>query len=86
MNDLILLLIKNFKHKRFSKKLLHKFVKSFRMNKKVDEQTYCLILFNIYRIHNIFHILFLKLYLYRVNDAKTKTIMQILKLIDNTKQ
>ena len=57
VNDLILLLIKNFKQKRFSKKLSHKFVESFRMKNKIDEQTYRLTLFNIYRfiIHFMYY-------------------------------
>ena len=86
MNDLILLSIKNLKQKRFSKKLSHKFVESFRMKDKIEKQTYRLILFNIYRIHNTFYILFLKSYLHRADNAKTKTMIQILKFIDNIKQ
>ena len=38
MSDLVMLSIKNFKQKRFSKKLSHKFVNSFRMKNKIDEQ------------------------------------------------
>ena len=86
MNDLILLLIKNFKQKRFSKKLSHKFIKSFQMKNKIDKQTYHFTLFNIYHIHNIFHVSFLKSYLHRADDAKTKTMMQVLKFIDDIKQ
>ena len=86
VSDLILLSIKNFKQKRSSKKLSHKFVESFQMKNKIDEQTYRFTLLNIYRIYNTFHVLFLKLYLHRVDDAKTKTMMQISKLIDDTKQ
>ena len=56
------------------------------MKNKIDEQMYRLTLFNIYYIHNTFHLLFLKLYLHRADDAKTKTMMQVSKLIDNTKQ
>ena len=56
------------------------------MKNKIDEQTYRLILFNIYRIHNIFHVSFLKSYLHRADDAKTKTMMQISKFINDTKQ
>ena len=74
-NDLILLLIKNFKQKRLSKKLLHRFVNSFRMKNKIDEQIYRLTLFNIYRIHNIFYVLLLKSYLHRADDQETKVII-----------
>ena len=86
VGDLILLSTKNLKQKRLSKKLSHKFVESFRMKNKIDEQTYRLTLFNIYRIHNTFHVSFLKSYLHRVDDAKTKTMMQASKFIDDTKQ
>ena len=75
VNDLMLLSIKNFKQKRLSKKLSHKFVDSFRMKNKIDEQTYRLTLSNIYRIHNIFHVSLLKSYLHRVDDSETKIMM-----------
>ena len=37
VSDLMLLSIKNFKQKRLSKKLLHRFIDSFRMKNKIDE-------------------------------------------------
>ena len=86
VSDLILLSIKDFKQKRFNKKLLHKFVDLFQMKNKINEQTYRLTLFNIYRIQNIFHVSFLILYLYRVDDQKKKVIMQTLKLINDIEQ
>ena len=64
----------------------HKFVKSFRMKNKIDEQAYRLTLFNIYRIYNIFYVSLLKSYLHRADNAKAKAIMQASKLIDDTKQ
>ena len=85
VNNLILLSIKNFKQKRLSKKLSHKFIESFWMKNKIDEQAYRLTLFNIYRIYNIFHVSFLKSYLHCADDAETKAMMQASKLIDNTK-
>ena len=86
MNDLIFLSIKNFKEKRLNKKLLHEFVDSFQMKIKIDKQMYRLTLLNTYHIYNIFHVLFLESYLYRVDNLETKVIMQISKLIDNTEQ
>ena len=71
----MLLSIKSFKQKRFSKKLLYKFIDSLRMKNKINEQAYRLTLSNIYRIYNIFHVLFLKLYLHRADDQETKIIM-----------
>ena len=64
----------------------HKFVESFRMKNKIDEQAYRFTLFNIYRIYNTFHVSLLKSYLHRADDAKTKAMMQVSKLIDDTKQ
>ena len=86
MSDLMLLLIKNLKQKQLSKKLSHKFIKSFRIKNKINEQAYCLTLLNIYCIHNTFYVSFLKLYLHRANDLKAEIMMQILKLINDTKQ
>ena len=86
VSDLMLLSIKNFKQKRFSKKLLHKFIDSFRMKNKIDEQTYRLTLSNIYRIHNIIHMSFLKSYLHRVDDSKRKIMIRISKFINNIEQ
>ena len=43
-------------------------------------------LFNIYRIHNIFYIFLLKKYYYRVDNKTTKFMLQILKFINNDEQ
>ena len=82
----MLLSTKNLKQKQLSKKLSYKFMRSFRVKDKINEQAYCLTLLNIYRIHNTFHILFLKLYLQCAGDLKAETMMQVSKLIDNTEQ
>ena len=63
-----MLSIKNLKQKRFSKKISHKYVKSFRIKNKSETQIYRLILFNIYRIYNTFYVSHLKLYLHRVDN------------------
>ncbi len=63
-----MLSIRNLKQKRLSKKMSHKYVESFRIKNKSETQAYCLILLTIYRIHNTFYVLFLKLYLHRVDD------------------
>ncbi len=70
-----MLLIKNLKQKRFSKKILHKYIELFKIKHKIKTQTYCLILSNIYRIYNTFYVLLLKLYLYCVNNKQTKQIL-----------
>ena len=79
----MLLSTKNLKQKRFNKKLLHKLIKLFRIEDKINEQAYRLILLNIYLIHNIFSISFLKLYLHRANDLKARVMMQVSKLIND---
>ena len=56
------------------------------MKNKINEQTYRLMLSNIYRIHNTFHVLLLKSYLHRADDLKAEAIMQVSKLIDDTEQ
>ncbi len=78
-----MLSIRNLKQKRSSKKMSHKYVKSFKIKNKIKTQVYRFILLNIYRIHNIFHVLFLKLYLHDVNNKQAKQMLQALKLIDD---
>ena len=68
VEELIMLSTRNLKQKRFSKKILYKYIKLFRIKNKIKTQIYCFILFNIYRIYNTFYILFLELYLYCANN------------------
>ena len=83
MNDLIILMIKNLKQKRSSKKLFHKFINLFRIVNKIKTQTYRLLLSIIYRIYNIFHIFLLKSYHNRDCDDASKSFIQIFEFIDN---
>jgi len=78
-----MLLTRNLKQKRFSKKMSHKYVESFRIKNKIKTQTYRLILLNIYRIHNTFHVLLLESYLHRVDNKQVKQMLQTSKLIDD---
>ena len=75
MNDLIILMIKNLKQKRSSKKLFHKFINLFRIVNKIKTQTYRLLLSIIYRIYNIFHIFLLKSYYNRDCDDASKSFI-----------
>ena len=86
VDDLIMFNIKNLKQRRFNKKMSHKYVKFFRVENKIDAQTYRFILFNIYRIHNTFHVSLLKDYHHKENDKHAKQLMQISKLINDEKQ
>ena len=72
MNNLIILIIKNLKQKRLSKKLFHKFINFFRIVDKIKAQAYRLLLSIIYRIHNVFHIFLLKPYHNRDYDDASK--------------
>jgi len=74
---------RNLKQKRSNKKMSHTYVKSFRIKNKIETQAYRLTLLNIYRIHNIFHVLLLELYLHRANNKQAKQMLQTSKLIDN---
>ena len=78
-----MLIIKNLKQKRLSKKLFHKFVNFFRIVNKIKTQTYRLLLSIIYRIYNIFYISLLKSYHNRDCGDASKSFMQIFEFIDN---
>jgi hypothetical protein len=65
---LIMLFIKNIKLKNSSQKLSHKFIKSFRIVETMSKQAYRLILSSFYRIHDVFHVFYLKSYKRREND------------------
>jgi hypothetical protein len=57
-----MLFFKNIKLKNSSQKLLHKFIKSFRIVETMNKQIYRLIFFSFYRIHDVFHVFYLKSY------------------------
>jgi hypothetical protein len=63
-----MLSIKNIKLKNSSQKLSHKFIESFRIVETMNKQTYRLILFSFYRIHDVFHVFYLKSYKRRKDD------------------
>ncbi len=66
--NFIMLFIKNIKLNNSSQKLSHKFIKSFRIVETMNKQTYRLIFFSFYRIHDVFHVFYLKSYKKRKND------------------
>ena len=70
-----MLIIKNLKQKRLSKKLFHKFINLFRIVNKIKTQIYRLLLSIIYRIYNIFYIFLLKFYYNRDCDDASKSFM-----------
>ena len=83
MSDLIMLIIKNLKQKRPSKKLFYKFINLFRIVDKVKTQAYRLLLSIIYRIYNIFYVFLLKSYHNRDCDDASKSFIQVFELIDD---
>ncbi len=66
--NLIMLFIKNIKLKKSSQKFSSKFIKLFCIIELINKQTYRLILFSSYRIHDVFHVFYLKSYKKRKND------------------
>ena len=62
--DLVLLSTKNLSQKHPHKKLLHKFIESFWVHDIVEKQAYCLHLSIFYRIHDVFYVLYLELYVW----------------------
>jgi hypothetical protein len=66
--NLIILFIKNIKLKNSSQKLSHKFIKSFRIVETMNKQIYRLNFFSFYRIHDVFHVFYLKSYKRRRDD------------------
>ena len=85
IKDLIRLLIKNLKQKRLSKKLSHKYLKSFRISEIVKKQTYHLNLFTRFRIHLMFHVSLLKLNVRKEDNNETFKLF-LLNLINDTKE
>ena len=59
---MILLNVKNLWTIRFSKKLSHKYIRPFYVEKPVEMQAYYLLLPTAYWIHSVFHVFLLKLY------------------------
>jgi hypothetical protein len=74
------------------KKLNHQYYESFKIEKCIEKQIYKRRLFYTFRIHNVFHVFFLKSYKKRFNDVITSSSIMIneekhdeMKLILNNK-
>ena len=83
--NLVLLSMKNLSQKRSNKKLSHKFAESFHIQDIVRKQAYCLHLLTHYRIHNVFHVSYLKSYNQRLNDQTTLKLLSS-ELINKSKE
>ncbi len=77
--------MKNLSQKCSSKKLSHKFAESFHIQDIVEKQAYCLYLPTHYWIHNVFHVSYLKLYNWRLDDEITQ-VLPSLKLINEKEE
>ena len=86
VDELILLSTKNFNQKRSNKKMSLKFAKPFKIENKIEKQTYQLTLPSTYRIHNVFHIFLLKSYHHKVDDKDAHEFMQASNLINDDEQ
>ena len=49
---------------------MHKFIESFWVHNIVEKQVYCLHLFIFYRIHNVFYVLYLELYVWQKDNSE----------------
>ena len=85
MGEMVVLATKNLKQKRPSKKLSHCFIELFKVDKIVGKQAYHLILLPNYRIHPIFHISLLELYMGRKGESSIPAKPPP-ELIDNNKE
>jgi len=85
IDNLMLLFIKNLKQHRLSKKLLHKFIKSFQIVNLINKQAYWLTLPAHYRIHNVFYVSYLKSYKYHLNNNSLSELPSS-DLINNKKE
>jgi hypothetical protein len=75
VKDKELLNSKNIKTNRFSKKLDHKYLRSFEIELLVEKQTYRLRLSKSYQsIHNVFHVSLLKSYRRRVEIESSSSL------------
>ena len=63
--------------------MFFKFAKSFRIENKIEKQTYRLTLSFIYQIHNVFHIFLLKSYYHRVDEKDAHEFMQVSNLMND---
>ncbi len=77
IRDKVLLLLKNIRIRKVSKKLINKFLELFKIKKLIDKNTYQLILFKSYkRIYHTFYISLLKLY-YKQKSVEISKFMKI---------
>ena len=72
-----MLFTKNFKHARFKKKLFYKFTEFFDIINVVESQTYYFRLFNQWKIHFVFHVIFLKSYYTNANIVVSLKIILV---------
>ena len=81
----MLLLMKNLSQKHSHKKLSHKFAESFCICDIIDQQVYHLSLSISYQIHNVFHVSYLELYSWCLNN---ETVLELSPpdLIDKTEK
>ncbi len=82
VNNLIMLLAKNLKQKKSSKKLSNKMIKFFHIQELINKQTYHLDLLIIYKVYSVFHVFLLKLYNCKLNNDFILDYF-VLKLIDD---
>ena len=83
VDELIFLSIKNLNQKRLNKKIFFKFAKSFKIENKIEKQTYRLTLSSTYQIYKIFYIFLLKSYHHKTDNKNAYKFMQVSNLIND---
>jgi hypothetical protein len=72
------LCVKNIKSTKLFKKLNYKYYDFYEIKKLINKQAYKLILLkNMKKIHNVFHVSLLKLYKKSLEDAKSSSLIVI---------
>ena len=66
--------------------MFFKFAKLFKIENKIEKQTYRLMLSSTYEIYNVFYVFLLKLYYYKADDKDMHEFMQVLNLINDDEQ
>ena len=66
--------------------MFFKFARSFKIENKIEKQTYRLTLPSTYWIYNVFYVFLLKLYHHKIDDKDAHEFMQVSDLINDDEQ
>ena len=66
--------------------MFFKFAKLFKIENKIEKQTYRLTLSSTYQIHNVFYVFLLKSYYHKIDNKDAHEFMQASNLINGDEQ